>query len=419
MTRLLNYLLIAILLSGSFIPIIHAGYFFDVHTDYPGYEAIAFVKGKNYMVGYEDQFFRPDKVLNRAELLKVAIAAGMFDEDDSVGLANIEEEIIKNDDLIELTNVEKNIEEEDCFIDIPSDAWFSDSVCDAKLQGFIAGYEDSTFRPANHVSVVEAAKIIALTQGLDVQEGGNHWYMPYLKALDERNAFPVSFLYANQEVTRAELAQIIWRLSLDPIKDTDIINSLEKADISSIEGNTCTSFFEDIPDNIDIERVRETWLGWTNEVRAAEGLHTYSYNNQLERTAAIWSAYSKDHGTITHSRPGQTSYYDYWIMKDWFEDLGLTFKQIGRSGFVENIGWNYYSCNEDDCTDEIISAISNTFDFFMSEKGRAYAPHYNSIVNPNYQELGVGLAIDESRKKYYITVHYATEITSNPEPICP
>ncbi len=408
MARFLNISLVFGVLVGSFVPLVQAAYFSDVKIDHPSYVAIQHVREQEYMNGYEDGTFRPSAVLNRAELLKVAIAAGVLEDEETDGAG-------------ENSEVEESVEiEENCFEDVPTDAWYAESICTAKEMGIVSGYEDGTFRPGDDVSVVEAAKIVALTQGLEMQGEGEYWYTPYLNVLDGKSALSASFLYVNQGVTRGELAEMVWRLSLDEEEDADVVDELDVADVTAMAGSTCMAFSgEDIPGNIDIQRVRETWLGWNNEVRDLAGLHAYEYNDQLGRTAAIWSDYSKDRGNITHSRPGQTVYYDYWLMTSWFKDLGLTFKVVGGSGFVENIGWDYYSCNEEDCTDELITAIRGTFNFFMGEKGHAYAPHYDSIMSSSYQMLGVGVAIDEARKKYYLTIHYGTEITSNPDPVCP
>ena len=106
-------------------------------------------------------------------------------------------------------------------------------------------------------------------------------------------------------------------------------------------------------------------------------------------------------------------------MVDWFADLDLRFKNISRITFTENIGYGYYNCKYSDCTGALIQAVKSTFNFFMSEKGRAYAPHYDSIVNPHYRQIGLGIALDASSKKYYLTVHYGTEIISDPDPVCP
>jgi hypothetical protein len=108
-------------------------------------------------------------------------------------------------------------------------------------------------------------------------------------------------------------------------------------------------------------------------------------------------------------------------MTDWFENLGLSFANRGGSLFTENIGWGMYRCGEDeaDCTGTLIDSIRTTYDFFRSEEPLAYRPHFDSMINPEYRLAGLGISVDQSSGKYYLTAHYATDIESDPQPVCP
>ena len=175
----------------------------------------------------------------------------------------------------------------------------------------------------------------------------------------------------------------------------------------------CEVTSSDLPSNVDLAKVRATWLDWTNAVRQENNLAPYTYNDELDRTATIWSETSKQKGYIDHKRPGQTTYYDYKIIETWFKNLGLEFKNVNGKTFTESINWDYYKCSAPECTDALTKAIRHGFDFFMSEKGKPYSPHYDSIINPEFKQIGLGIIVDKTAGKYYLTVHYATEITSN------
>ncbi|MEZ4087473.1 MAG: S-layer homology domain-containing protein [Candidatus Gracilibacteria bacterium] len=401
-----NFMLGAVIAVMAFSGLAQAQVFPDVAIDNDNYLAIEYVNQYGSMTGYADGTFRPNKALNRAELVKVVFAASSI-EDGFGGDSDGEEQVTEPD-------------AEQCFADVPEDAWFAEAVCIAKAENIIGGYEDGTFKPDQKVSVVEAAKIIALAKGIEVSEGGDFWYSPYLRALGNEGVLPESFEYANQEVSRGELAEMMWRLSgAESAADPSL---LSRANVAEIEGSTCSPSPEDMPENIDMDRVRETWLGWNNDTRAGLGLAGYEYEPQLGRTAAIWSERAENLGYISHTRPGSSAYYDYSLIGRWFADLGVEFERSGgRSDYVENIAWEYYSCNDGECTDELIAGIRKSYDFFVGEKGRAYSPHYDSIVSPNYKYLGLGIAVDETANggKFYLTVHYGTEITSDPDPICP
>lgn len=179
----------------------------------------------------------------------------------------------------------------------------------------------------------------------------------------------------------------------------------------------CTSIaVQRAPNNVDMARVRDAWFGWYNDYRSSLGLPPYAHDQTLESTARNWSYYSVKRGTIDHKRAWQAAYYDYAAIEQWFADLGVTFTNVRGKTFTENIGWGPYACTEVDCTDELIAAIRSTFDFFLSEKGKGYSPHYNAIVSDAFTTMGLGIAIDPAMRKYYLTAHFAAEIEDRPFP---
>ena len=95
--------------------------------------AIEFLHEIGVINGYPDGEFRPMKVLNRAELLKI-VMSGVGIEPDADQYQN-------------------------CFPDVSSE-WFAKYVCYALEQGFVSGYPDGSFRPDQTVNRVEALKII-------------------------------------------------------------------------------------------------------------------------------------------------------------------------------------------------------------------------------------------------------------------
>lgn len=177
----------------------------------------------------------------------------------------------------------------------------------------------------------------------------------------------------------------------------------------------CTTInVQQLPASVDMGRVRATWLGWYNEYRTGLDLAPYTADQTLERTASNWSYYAVKRGTIDHRRAWQAPYYDYKGIESWFSNFGVTFKNVKGITFTENIGWGPYSCSQDDCTDELIAAARTTFDFFMSEKGLSYRPHYNAIVSPAFTAMGMGIGIDPVSRRYYLTVHFAAEVDREP-----
>jgi uncharacterized protein YkwD len=183
-------------------------------------------------------------------------------------------------------------------------------------------------------------------------------------------------------------------------------------------GQCVTVNVQEPPASVDMYRVRDEWIGWYNDYRATLGLPAYAQDATLDRTAGNWSYYSVKRGTIDHKRAWQAPYYDYRAIESWFKKFDVGFKNVGGVTFTENIGWGVYSCDEDDCTDELIASIRSTFDFFLGEKDKAYRSHYNTIVNGKFTKMGLGVAVDPAKKRYYLTAHFGTELTEAPSAFC-
>ncbi len=139
--------------------------FSDLISSHRNFKAINYLKSRRILEGYPDGTFRPQSEINRAELIKVLVTAKKI---------NPEFDIYKN-----------------CFPDV-TDEWFARFVCYGKKQGWIQGYPDGTFKPAQTVNKVEAIKILINSQGIlipylvskapynDIPL--NAWFTPYIKA---------------------------------------------------------------------------------------------------------------------------------------------------------------------------------------------------------------------------------------------
>lgn len=349
--------------------------------------AVLYAAEQGIVNGYPDGSFRPNQPVNRAEFTKILIEATM-----DVSLLNTDQ----------LTH---------CFTDVTTE-WFSRYICAAKQEEIVNGYPDNTFRPDQSVNVVEAAKIIANAFDMQTEntENTEEWYLPFLKALEGNNALPPTLQGLEGSVSREEMVEMIWRIREEK-------NDQESITIDKLIAAACLEFREDVIPNVDMESVRAAWISWMNAERATLGLHPYTYNEQLNRTAFLWSRFSADRDQGSHKRPGQIAYYDYNIITQWFRDLGLEFANVYRVTYSENIGWWPYRCSAEDCTQQMINTVRHTFDGYMREKGRAAASHYNSMTNRYFNEIGMGIVLSDSGNMY-ITTHYATKITSDPLPIC-
>lgn len=174
--------------------------FNDVAKFTPYYESIKFVKDNGIVEGYPDGYYRPNENINRAEFTKILIGAmrAYFPED------------YPND-----MELEANVPSEGCFPDAQKGQWYSKYVCHAKTVGFIDGYPDGTFGPANNINVVEAMKIVFEARdywGINHEDDGV-WYNKYTTYADENNLWVEAWQSVGPEyaITRGEMAEFIHK----------------------------------------------------------------------------------------------------------------------------------------------------------------------------------------------------------------
>ncbi|PIP66327.1 hypothetical protein COW94_02365 [Candidatus Peregrinibacteria bacterium CG22_combo_CG10-13_8_21_14_all_44_10] len=161
-------------------------WFPDVTSDHANYDAIVYVEENGIFNGYPDGTFGPDETINRAEFVNVIVGAIDHNE----------------------VGCEGNI-----FDDFGDDVWYYAYVCIAKSMGIVGGYPDGTFRPSDDINFAEAAKVLVEGFGYDViVSEADLWYEPYVRVLQDANAAPMSIESFDQDVTRGEMAEMIYRL---------------------------------------------------------------------------------------------------------------------------------------------------------------------------------------------------------------
>lgn len=221
-------------------------------------------------------------------------------------------------------------------------------------------------------------------------------------------------LYRSQISDQYKLAIIDYLKELTTEKLTSLSTTQQSNTGIVAQSWTSSSFSSGYTEyrikNVNLDTVRQARLGWFNTERKLVGVPAYNYNSKLDATALERSEYSKKNGTITHERNPGDGYYNYPIINQRFLDRGINPKNINRTTHSENIWRWVYKCSKTDCTQDLIAAIKSTFLFYMSEKGKSFRPHYNSMVNKYFTIIGLGITIDEAKGKYYLTVHYATEL---------
>lgn len=160
--------------------------------------------------GYSDGTFKPGNSVNRAELLKMVMDAGKI----KPGVGS------------------------NCFSDVKSSDWFAGYVCEARKNGWVAGYDNGEFRPGSLVNKAEAIKIMVNVLGWRVDLADNpksvfldvkktDWFFgfvngsQYLGMVDKASKF-----FPANNMTRGEVAELVFRFVLSQKMGFQILKNL-------------------------------------------------------------------------------------------------------------------------------------------------------------------------------------------------
>lgn len=209
--------------------------FDDMKKGYTNFAAVAYLYGRQVIEGYEDDTFRPDNAVNRAELVKMVI--GMMEG-----------------------NTPNINAYSDCFKDVQSE-WFAPYVCFAKGHGWVDGYSDKTFKPGNPVNRAEAMKIIlnvmvkqsyrpTLTSAekswaMPSDADMSAWYATYLRLAWVKDLLDKQHVTNNnykpgESMTRKEVAEMIFRTYLFMGERLETANLLSDVTCFDVDHSTMT-----------------------------------------------------------------------------------------------------------------------------------------------------------------------------------
>lgn len=164
--------------------------------------------------GYVDDTFGRKEYINRAEMMKLVVEGLGYNPDEQ--------------------------EYRNCFPDVRT-AWYAKYVCFAEEEGWIDGYEDGFFYPANNVTKAQATKIIInafFAEEVDQQNpeelanGANHfkdvyivdWYRPYVALMNNKllQSFNSNWFGPNFYVTRGNVADLFFRAMMVSEQDWEV-----------------------------------------------------------------------------------------------------------------------------------------------------------------------------------------------------
>ncbi|MCD6109703.1 S-layer homology domain-containing protein [bacterium] len=174
----------------------------DVESNNPNYQAIMYLNEKGIIQGYPDGTFKPDKLVNRAEALKIIILP-----------------LYQN-----LQDPESNP-----FPDVDPSAWFAKYVQKAKDIGVVSGDGvTGDFEGGRSVNLAEFLKMLLLSYNINLDNYKNpsevifndiqdltSWFVPYIYYATTTNIIHSdnsNNIYPGNALTRGEIAEMTYRL---------------------------------------------------------------------------------------------------------------------------------------------------------------------------------------------------------------
>ncbi len=201
-----------------------AASFSDVAANRTDAKAIETLKADGIIQGYSDGTFKPESEMTRAEFVKILIApiTGTLDPNDP--------------------DAASNPNRQNCFVDVKNE-WFAPYICEAKARGVVSGVGDGKyFKPGNKIKFTEASKIITNTYNLSKgQPDSAIWFKPFVDALASQKDIPLTVDYFDENVTRGESAEMIYRIH-DKVTNKASRTFNEINGNGLVQANSCVDF---------------------------------------------------------------------------------------------------------------------------------------------------------------------------------
>ncbi len=196
----------------------------DVASTHKHYVSIDYLSDQGVLNGYDDGTFQPERLVNRAEALKMIFESLSID----VG------EVGADADL---------------FSDVGNGDWFAKYVAYGKNEGIVNGNPDGTYAPGRTVIRAEFLKMLLNSIGFkqDQWEGqklfndvpDDTWYTSFMNYAGQAGLVTPDAsqnLYPSQELTRSEVADIVYLLIIILNgRETQFLISQSESQMAQIE----------------------------------------------------------------------------------------------------------------------------------------------------------------------------------------
>lgn len=183
----------------------------DLAKNHPDYEYLLDLYSLGVIQGYPDGTVRPNKLVGRAEFLKMLFETAHVDVPESAFSY--------------------------AFPDTRDGEWYSKYVFYAKNLDIIEGYPDNSFRPTGPVNLAEALKMMLQITDIELKENLNvwfgdvditDWFSRYIQTAYREgildNIQPQQNVNPGRLLTRGEVARLLVRTFIKPINRLNLVN---------------------------------------------------------------------------------------------------------------------------------------------------------------------------------------------------
>lgn len=165
-----------------------AANFPDVPENASYAQAVQELSALDVISGYDDGTFKPDELVTRAQITKMIVDA-------------------RNErDMAEASMSQSK------FADVSSDHWARGYINMGVADGFIAGYDATSFGPDDNVTYVQAQKMLVCALGYDglANPDGKGWPNGYKRYASQQGIITgISGISDDTQLTRAQVAQMV------------------------------------------------------------------------------------------------------------------------------------------------------------------------------------------------------------------
>ncbi len=206
--------------------------FKDVTEDHPNLQAIVELKNREIIGGYSDGTFKPNKTVNRVEALKIILLGSKITVSDQTGTGGFKD-TVKNE-------------------------WYAKYLLKGIEMKIVQGYNDKTFKPTKAVNLVENLKMLLVANNIDLSKitvsedpykdaPKKEWHAKYLQYAKDNKLIDADSdgkIYPDRDMTRARLAEIMYRLIQLKENGKSKTSAMDKMEPSKKDETTTTTVID-------------------------------------------------------------------------------------------------------------------------------------------------------------------------------